>query len=69
MKPTDPPSGLISEALIRRFFTSGSKSLHDLLMANLGAARSYRGVSGWPMQEVSMELAAIRGERGRDDWP
>ena len=69
MKPTPPPSGLISEALIRRFFTSGSKSEHDLLMASLGAARSYRGVSGWPMQEVSMELAAIRGERGRDDWP
>ena len=69
MRPTDPPSGLISEALIRRFFTSGSKSLHDLLMANLGAARSYRGVSGWPMQDVSMELASIRGERGRDGWP
>ena len=67
MKPTPPPSGLISEALIRRFF-SGSKSEHDLLMANIGAARSYRGVSGWPMQEVSMELAAIRGERGRDGW-
>ena len=69
MRPTDPPSGLISEALIRRFFTAGSKSEHDLLMANIGPARSYRGVSGWPMQEVSMELAAIRGERGRDGWP
>ena len=54
--------------MIRRFF-SGSESEHKLLMANLGAARSYRGVSGWPMQEVSMELAAIRGERGRDGWP
>ena len=69
MRPTDPPSGLISEALIRRFFTSGSKSLHDLLMANLGKAHNYRGASGWPMEQVSLELAAIRGERGRDDWP
>ena len=68
MKPTPPPSGLISETLVRRFF-SGSESEHKLLMANLGPARSYRGASGWPMQAVSMELAAIRGERGRDDWP
>ena len=68
MKPTDPPSGLISEALIRRFF-SGSESEHDLLVANLGPARSYRGVSGWPMEQVSLELAEIRGERGRDGWP
>jgi hypothetical protein len=38
-------------------------------MANLGKAHNYRGVSGWPMEQVSLELAAIRGERGRDDWP
>ena len=68
MKPTPPPSGLISEALIRQFF-SGSESEHDLLVANLGPARSYRGVSGWPMEQVSLELAEIRGERGRDGWP
>ena len=68
MKPTDPPSGLISETLIRRFF-SGSESEHKLLVANLGPARTFRNVRGWPMEQVSMELAAIRGERGRDDWP
>ena len=68
MQPTNPPSGLISEALIRRFF-SGSESEHKLLVENLGAARSYRGASGWPMEQVSLELAAIRGERGRDGWP
>jgi hypothetical protein len=68
MRPTDPPSGLISEALIRRFF-SGSESEHRLLVANLGKAHNYRGASGWPMEQVSLELAAIRGERGRDDWP
>jgi hypothetical protein len=37
-------------------------------MANLGAARSYRGVSGWPAEAVALELAKMRGERGRDDW-
>ena len=69
MKPTPPPSGLISEAMIRQFFTAGSKSEHDLLMANLGKAHNYRGASGWPMERVSLELASIRGERGRDGWP
>ena len=67
MKLTSPPSGLIGEPLIRRLF-SGSNAEHELLMANLGAARSYRGVSGWPAETVSRELAKLRGERGRDDW-
>jgi hypothetical protein len=65
MKLTAPPSGLISEALIRRLF-SGSSAEHELLMQNLGAARSYRGVSGWPAETVSRELAKLRGETGRD---
>ena len=69
MKPTDPPSGLISETLILKFFTAGSKSEHALLMENLGPARTFRNVRGWPMEQVSLELAAIRGERGRDGWP
>jgi hypothetical protein len=65
MKLTSPPSGLISEALIRRLFSS-SNAEHELLMANLGQARSYRGVSGWPAETVSRELAKMRGETGRD---
>ena len=67
MKLTSPPSGLISEALIRRLFSS-SNAEHELLMQNLGAARTYRGVSGWPAEAVALELAKMRGERGRDDW-
>jgi hypothetical protein len=35
-------------------------------MANLGQARSYRDVSGWPAEVVSLELAKLRGETGRD---
>ncbi len=65
MKLTAPPSGLISETLIRRLFSS-SNAEHELLMANLGAARTYRGVSGWPAEAVSRELAKMRGETGRD---
>jgi len=65
MRLTAPPSGLISEALIRRLFSS-SNAEHELLMANLGQARSYRGVSGWPAEVVSRELARMRGEVGRD---
>ncbi len=65
MKLTAPPSGLISETLIRRLF-SGSNAEHELLMANLGQARSYRGVSGWPAEVVALELANMRGETGRD---
>jgi hypothetical protein len=65
MRLTSPPSGLISEPLIRRLF-SGSNAEHELLMANLGQARSYRGVSGWPAEVVSLELAKMRGETGRD---
>ena len=67
MNITSPPSGLISEQLIRRIFSSSDRE-HELLMASLGAAYNYRGVSGWPMERVSMALAEIRGERGRDDW-
>jgi hypothetical protein len=65
MKLTSPPSGLISESLIRRLFSS-SNAEHQLLMQNLGAARSYRGVSGWPAETVALELAKLRGETGRD---
>jgi hypothetical protein len=65
MKLTAPPSGLIAETLIRRLFSS-SNAEHELLMQNLGAARSYRGVSGWPAETVSRELAKLRGEIGRD---
>jgi hypothetical protein len=65
MKLTSPPSGLIAEPLIRRLFSS-SAAEHELLMANLGQARSYRGVSGWPAETVSRELAKMRGEVGRD---
>lgn len=67
MRLTSPPSGLISEPLIRRMFSS-SNAEHKLLMENLGQARSYRGVSGWPAEVVSLALAELRGERGRDDW-
>jgi hypothetical protein len=65
MKLTSPPSGLITESLIRRLFSS-SNAEHKLLMENLGQARSYRGVSGWPAETVSLELAKMRGETGRD---
>jgi hypothetical protein len=65
MKLTSPPSGLITESLIRRLFSS-SNAEHKLLMENLGQARSYRGVSGWPAEVVSLELAKMRGELGRD---
>ena len=65
MNLSAPPSGLISEQLIRQVFSSSDRE-HDLLMANLGSAYNYRGVSGWPMERVSLELASLRGEIGRD---
>ena len=67
MNLSAPPSGLISEQLIRQLFTS-TDAEHALLMSNVGAPCSYRGCSGWPAEQVSMALAEIRGERRRDDW-
>lgn len=67
LTPANPPSGLISEALIRRLFSSSDRE-HQLLMQSLGAPRNYRGVSGWPCESVSLHLAELRGERARDDW-